>query len=40
MSKYNLTGEYSSVEAVYKECLEKGVKWQDIIPKPDKNVLL
>lgn len=25
-------------EKIYKECLEKGVRWEDILGKPDKDM--
>ncbi len=40
ISPYNLTGSFKSTEEVYKECLKRGVKWEDIIKLPSKGIIL
>ena len=40
ISTAEIPSKYKSVEDLYKECIEKGVKVEDIIKKPPKDAII
>lgn len=40
ISTYLIPNTYKSAEELYGECLRRGVRWEDIVPKPPEDAIL